>query len=471
MNFLNGSSSYRASTNFIFIFKQGTGKSAAILCSALAWQRYHSKGPNPDTVNASNANSESSDSSPKGLTRIFYCSRTHTQVKQMISTLQNTPYRPTMAILGSRDKLCIHEDLRPRNGSRPSFQSLNVNHECKLRISNTDLYRKACIKRDDDYNDDFPPLSMTGDRYHEEDSTAQVLSDDDAHESERISKAQMCPHYRSLTGPDIAHLASNRFKPMKRNETWNDSVYDIEDLISFGLNPYNQPEKKSYTACPYYLSQALSKDAELVFAPYNYLLDPKIRKAQGIDITGSIVCLDEAHNIEDTLKSAGSGEFQEMELLAMIVLLSRWSQSYTPRRSVGSSHDEDASIPDVSHSLLLFVEKVVHFLLEKKNEFIRSPRGSASAIEEYQKFKLPDDHEFEFVSYAPLGVGSKEPTGSKPFFEQIYNAANSFDEVMCNMEIFEKTARAEMPNSSRGGILDRLVELVTLLCESSKQAE
>jgi hypothetical protein len=54
---------------------------------------------------------------------------------------------------------------------------------------------------------------------------------------------------------------------MKLNETWNNSVYDIEDLISFGLNPHVEPEKKSYTARPFYVSQALSKDAELVFAP------------------------------------------------------------------------------------------------------------------------------------------------------------------------------------------------------------
>ncbi len=34
-----------------------------------------------------------------------------------------------------------------------------------------------------------------------------------------------------------------------------------------------------YSPCPYYLSRALAKHAELIFAPYNYVLDPSIRKS------------------------------------------------------------------------------------------------------------------------------------------------------------------------------------------------
>lgn len=51
----------------------GTGKSAAILCSVLAWQRYNAK---------RNVTGDK--------TKIIYCSRTHSQVAQMVSSLKRT---------------------------------------------------------------------------------------------------------------------------------------------------------------------------------------------------------------------------------------------------------------------------------------------------------------------------------------------------------------------------------------------
>lgn len=76
----------------------GTGKSAAILCSVLAWQRYH--------VQRQQTGGESQD--PSEVPTIIYCSRTHSQVAQMVASLKKTPYRPRMTVLGSRDRLCIN---------------------------------------------------------------------------------------------------------------------------------------------------------------------------------------------------------------------------------------------------------------------------------------------------------------------------------------------------------------------------
>jgi DEAD_2 len=47
-------------------------------------------------------------------------------------------------------------------------------------------------------------------------------------------------------------------------------VHDIEDLCKIG---------QRYKACPYFASRNLADTAELVFCPYNYLLDPSIRRA------------------------------------------------------------------------------------------------------------------------------------------------------------------------------------------------
>ena len=40
-------------------------------------------------------------------------------------------------------------------------------------------------------------------------------------------------------------------------------------------------------------------EADLVFCPYNYLIDPVIRKSMEVDISNCVLIFDEAHNIED----------------------------------------------------------------------------------------------------------------------------------------------------------------------------
>lgn len=50
---------------------------------------------------------------------------------------------------------------------------------------------------------------------------------------------------------------------------------DIEDLVKVG-------RKKTF--CPYYMARELKQDADIIFLPYNYLLDPKSRKAHGVEL-------------------------------------------------------------------------------------------------------------------------------------------------------------------------------------------
>ena len=63
-------------------------------------------------------------------------------------------------------------------------------------------------------------------------------------------------------------------------------VFDIEDLVTMG---------KKVRGCPYLTSRGLAENAEIVFAPYNYLLDPDIRKSMQIKEEGNIFIFDEAH--------------------------------------------------------------------------------------------------------------------------------------------------------------------------------
>ncbi|KAG5673468.1 hypothetical protein PVAND_003513 [Polypedilum vanderplanki] len=159
---------------------------------------------------------------------IIYTSRTHSQLTQAVQELKNSDYRNVESVsLGSRDQLCINQDVLKEGKT-----SSEKNNLCQLKVR-----KKQCKFREGI------------------DRTAQL--------------------------PKVAEI------PVK----------DIEDLVELG---------KSCNACPYYLSRELAKKADIIFMPYNYLLDPKILKAFQVDLKDAIVILDEAHNVEKVCEETAS---------------------------------------------------------------------------------------------------------------------------------------------------------------------
>jgi Fanconi anemia group J protein len=89
-------------------------------------------------------------------------------------------------------------------------------------------------------------------------------------------------------------------------------AHDIEDLVKVGQvvkglhyfffpTPYVMVlQTQSYNnflpslGCSYYAARSMADDAQLVFCPYNYIINPVIRGAMEVDIKGAIVILDEA---------------------------------------------------------------------------------------------------------------------------------------------------------------------------------
>jgi Fanconi anemia group J protein len=54
--------------------------------------------------------------------------------------------------------------------------------------------------------------------------------------------------------------------------------------------------------------------AKLFFRRYNYLVEPLIRNSLNINLKGQILILDEAHNIEDSARSAASWQVTQEAL-------------------------------------------------------------------------------------------------------------------------------------------------------------
>ncbi|KAJ6731193.1 DNA REPAIR DEAD HELICASE RAD3/XP-D SUBFAMILY MEMBER [Salix viminalis] len=141
----------------------GTGKSLSLLCSTLAWQQnYKLKNqhanltrstPNPDAITDPLAHGggfvpESTPSSTeptavvelaqqvtsnkkkKTVPKIYYASRTHSQISQVVSEFRKTKYRVPMAVLASRKHYCTNVRV---NGKE------NIDEECKLLLKDKEV--------------------------------------------------------------------------------------------------------------------------------------------------------------------------------------------------------------------------------------------------------------------------------------------------------------------------------------------
>lgn len=176
----------------------------------------------------------------KTVPKIYFGTRTHKQITQIIRELNKTPYKDCkMTILASRDHTCIHPAVSKMKNRNEGCQELN-----DKKTGSGCLYR------------------------------ANVKS--------------------KLT----SHSALTAYRGTR-------DAWDIEDVVRVG---------QKVRFCPYYGVRELKTKAQIVFCPYNYLVEPTIRKSIDINLKGQILILDEAHNIEDSARSAASWQVTQEEI-------------------------------------------------------------------------------------------------------------------------------------------------------------
>ncbi|OEL36389.1 Regulator of telomere elongation helicase 1 [Dichanthelium oligosanthes] len=197
----------------------GTGKTLCLLCASLAWRRTFGEflrggrgggGGGGRGSQVSHYGSQLSGSQQSGdpasqqqhsrYPVIIYASRTHSQLRQVIKELKATSYRPKMAVLGSREQMCIHGEVNKLRGRAQ-------NNACHF-----------------------------------------------------LCKKRRCQHNNLVA------------EFMKNKPELGCEPFDIEDLVNIGKGKPNGP-------CPYYISRELSKSVDILFAPYNYLIDPGNRRS------------------------------------------------------------------------------------------------------------------------------------------------------------------------------------------------
>uniref|UniRef100_A0A671VQE4 Regulator of telomere elongation helicase 1 n=1 Tax=Sparus aurata TaxID=8175 RepID=A0A671VQE4_SPAAU len=272
----------------------GTGKTLCLLCSTLAWrehfkdtisarkiaERLGSEEMFPNTPLSSWGTAATDGDTPTYYTdvpKIIYASRTHSQLAQVINELKNTSYRPKVCVLGSREQLCINQEVM-----RQESNHIKV-HMCRSKVST-----RSCVF----YNN------------YEEKSTDKDLVN---------------------------------------------SILDVEDLVKFG---------NKQRACPYYLSRSLKQQADIIFMPYNYLLDPKSRRAHNIELNGAVIIFDEAHNVEKTCEESTSFDLTPYDIASAIDAVNRLLVEQAKDVSCGDSVSGDFNVDSLNSGLKIEISDI-----------------------------------------------------------------------------------------------------------------
>ncbi|ORX33827.1 hypothetical protein BD324DRAFT_643783 [Kockovaella imperatae] len=199
--------------------------------------------------------------------KIYYTSRTHTQLRQLTSELLKTCFANegaesqqhmdvSLVPLGSRKQLCINDKIRSLGGD--------------------DRLNETCL------------------------------------DMQKSANAR-CEY---LPSKDQEHLM------LDARDSVLATVKDIEDLVVAG--------KQSHV-CPYYATRRAVKQAQIVTLPYNLLLQKSAREALEIDLTDQIVVIDEAHNLIDTLLSIYSTTLTSSQLGNAISQLTQYLARFRNR--------------------------------------------------------------------------------------------------------------------------------------------
>uniref|UniRef100_A0A2K5QEG3 DEAD/H-box helicase 11 n=1 Tax=Cebus imitator TaxID=2715852 RepID=A0A2K5QEG3_CEBIM len=221
----------------------------------------------------SRVDEDEDDLEEEHVTKVYYCSRTHSQLAQFVHEVKKSPFGKDVRLvsLGSRQNLCVNEDVKSLGSAQL------INDRC------VDMQRSR----------------------HEKKKGAE----EEKPKRRRQEKQAACPFY------------NHEQMDFLRDEALAE-VKDIEQLLALG---------KEARACPYYGSRLAIPAAQLVVLPYQMLLHAATRQAAGIQLQDQVVIIDEAHNLIDTITGMHSVEVSGSQLCQAHSQLLQYMERYRKR--------------------------------------------------------------------------------------------------------------------------------------------
>ncbi|KAF9431667.1 DEAD H (Asp-Glu-Ala-Asp His) box helicase 11 [Entomortierella beljakovae] len=216
--------------------------------------------------------------------KIYYCSRTHSQLSQFVDELRKTSYGDHLHVisLGSRKSLCINERFKKQASIRSSKTTEPIVSVNKLN--------EACL-----------------------DAQKSGTPSDQRCEFLHLPTPSFGNKSRSVIGGrggGSRGIDEDETGPSNSSEWWRSSVIDSDEkLLDFRDNTLARVRDIEELAelgseletCPYYGSRQTVRHCQLVTLPYNLLLHASTRESLKLIIKNNILLLDEAHNLINSL--------------------------------------------------------------------------------------------------------------------------------------------------------------------------
>ncbi|XP_020225590.1 ATP-dependent DNA helicase DDX11 [Cajanus cajan] len=179
--------------------------------------------------------------------KVYFSSRTHSQLSQFVKELRKTVFADEMNVvsLGSRKNLCINEEV--------------------VTLGNSTRINERCLE-------------------------LQKKKKNEATKVKNLKIGSGVRRTKASTGCPM--LRKHKVQQEFRNEVTQQGPLDIEDLANLG---------RTMGTCPYYGSRSMVRRADLVVLPYQSLLSKSSREALGLNLKSNIIIIDEAHNLADSL--------------------------------------------------------------------------------------------------------------------------------------------------------------------------
>lgn len=222
-----------------------------------------------------------------------------------------------------------------------------------------------------------------------------------------------------------------------------DRIFDIEEA---------KGEGRRCGGCPYYASRILNEDADVIFAPYNYLIDGRIRENIGLRLENSVVIIDEAHNIEDVCRSSGS-----IELTSRTIDIIQNEMVGAIKRSslLGEIKVDFVNVMDLFRRLRENSEKVVGFDRTSLKGRVRIRRGK-EIKEELERMGITKEFVLKFKN-SIYAIQRNEEAKSLVSMNT-FHVLEGLDSVMSSIQfsecdaygfVFQKAEEENVRNTAR----------------------
>ncbi|KOO28545.1 pre-mRNA-splicing factor [Chrysochromulina tobinii] len=286
----------------VFESPTGTGKSLSLVCGALRWlqdQQRREERLLEEKLAASEADAEDwvdnwyTDMKLSRLQRRSSALAEKRELAQVVGEVRKTAYAKQLGVvsLGSRKALCTNEAVRGAPGGAE-----RVNELCLDLQSKAAKAKRATGKGNEGAAADR--TTREGDR---------GLGGDGG--------GAGCPLHRPRD-------AANKEARQAVTDSALLAPRDVEELGALG---------RREGCCAYYAARDALPDAQLVLLPYASLLHAGTRESLGLSLRRSVVIVDEAHNLIDTINDTHSVTLTARQLSEVSAQLAQYAEKYHAR--------------------------------------------------------------------------------------------------------------------------------------------